>query len=151
MTIEFRTERPDATLYYDLFATTGWNAGYGASPEELDRANRTSWFLVSAYDDGRLIAFGRVVSDTAIHAMIYDMIVRPEYQRQGLGSRILEMLVARCRLEGIRDIQLFCAKGKEAFYRRHGFTPRPHDAPGMQMRAEAPRASGPAGDAAPAS
>lgn len=79
------------------------------------------------------MAFGRIVSDTILHAMIYDMILRPEYQRQGIGSRVLSMLLDRCRRARIRDVQLFCAKGREAFYRRHGFEPRPADAPGMQL------------------
>ncbi len=137
MTLTYRTERPDAAAYFELFQTTGWNAKYAATPEELDRANRESWHLVAAYDGARLVAFGRVVSDTTLHAMIFDMIVHPDYQRRGIGSRILGMLVARCREARIRDIQLFCARGKEPFYARHGFERRPDDAPGMQLRAGA--------------
>ncbi len=125
---------PEPRAYHELFETTGWNDEYGATPEELDRANRASLFLVAAYDGSRLAAFGRVVSDGVLHAMVYDMIVRPEYQREGLGSRVLERLLARCREAGIRDVQLFCAKGKQGFYLRHGFEPRPADAPGMQLR-----------------
>jgi GNAT superfamily N-acetyltransferase len=135
MKIRIETEAPDPREYHELFETTGWNAGYGATPDELDRANRQSWFVVSAYDAGRLVAFGRVVSDGVLHAMVYDMIVRPDYQRAGLGSQVLSRLVARCREAGIRDIQLFCARGKKAFYLRHGFEPRPDDAPGMELRA----------------
>jgi catechol 2,3-dioxygenase-like lactoylglutathione lyase family enzyme len=132
--IRIETEPPDAQDYHDLFETTGWNAEYRATPGDLDRANRNSWYVVSAYDADRLVAFGRVVSDGVLHAMVYDMIVRPEFQRAGLGSRVLSMLVARCREANIPDVQLFCARGKKAFYLRHGFEPRPDDAPGMQLR-----------------
>jgi GNAT superfamily N-acetyltransferase len=134
MTVTFRTEPPDPHDYYDLFETSGWNSEYRATPEALDRANRHSWFLVAAYDDDRLVAFGRVVSDTVLHAMIYDMIVTPDYQRSGLGSQVLSKLLDHCRRAHIRDIQLFSAKGKAAFYRKHGFHPRPDDAPGMQLQ-----------------
>jgi len=61
------------------------------------------------------------VTDQVLHAMIYDLIVDPGYQRQGLGSQVLDRLVARCQEANIRDIQLFCARGKQAFYEKHGF------------------------------
>jgi GNAT superfamily N-acetyltransferase len=135
--IVFTNVPPAPEEYHALFETTGWNAGYRATPEELDRANRSSWFLVAAYEGARLVAFGRIVSDGILHAMVYDMIVRPERQRAGFGSKVLSRLVARCREAGIRDVQLFCARGKKEFYLRHGFEPRPDDAPGMQLRKDA--------------
>ena len=49
-------------------------------------------------------------------------------------NRILDDLVTRCKSNGIRDIQLFCAKGKVGFYEKHGFVKRPDDAPGMGIR-----------------
>jgi hypothetical protein len=54
-----------------------------------------------------MVGFGRIVTDQVLHAMIY-----------------------------IRDIQLFCARGKQAFYEKHGFVVRPIDAPGMQYQRE---------------
>jgi len=131
--IEYREGVPPADAYFVLFGTTGWNESYHATAEELERANRQSWLAVSAWDGDRLCGFGRVVSDGVLHAMIYDMIVDPAYQRRGVGSVILRMLLARCREEGIRDVQLFCAKGKKEFYLRHGFFERAADAPGMQL------------------
>jgi GNAT superfamily N-acetyltransferase len=133
MTVTFSTEPPPADAYHALFETTGWNSEYRMAPQELARANGNSWLSVSAWDGDELIGFGRVVSDGVLHAMIYDMIVKPGRQRCGVGSRILSMLVERCRAAGIRDIQLFCAKGKREFYLRHGFVERPADAPGMQL------------------
>ncbi len=66
--------------------------------------------------------------------MIYDLIVAPDYQRQGIGGEILDRLVKRCQEVHIREIQLFCARGKHEFYEQHGFEARPDDAPGMQYR-----------------
>jgi N-acetylglutamate synthase-like GNAT family acetyltransferase len=87
--------------------------------------------MVSGYDEDRLVGFGRMVSDS-IHAIIYDLIVAPNHQRQGIGCEILDRLVQHCRTAHIRDIQLFCAAGKRAFCERHGFVARADDAPGMQ-------------------
>jgi GNAT superfamily N-acetyltransferase len=132
MKIEFKTTRPNPEPYAALFGTTGWNRKYQASPDELGRALDNSQHLVSAYDGERLVGFGRVLSDGVLHAMIYDMIVHPDYQHQGIGTQILRKLIQWCDQNGVREIQLFCARGKRPFYEVNGFVPRPEDAPGMQ-------------------
>ncbi len=135
MEIEYRTQIPDREQFFALFNTTGWNNEYQASPDELARMLVNSQFSLSAYDGEELVGFGRVVADGVLHAMIFDMIVHPTYQKQGIGRRILQELVAWCRAAHIRDIQLFCARGKRAFYEKNGFVARPDDAPGMQYHA----------------
>lgn len=98
------------------------------------QALRASWFVLGAYDGDTLVGFGRMTSDTIMHAMIYDLIVLPEYQGKGIGSQILGRLVEHCKQAGVRDIQLFSVRGKCEFYKKCGFTARPDDAPGMQYR-----------------
>ncbi len=134
MEIKYRVQIPDRQQFLALFDTTGWNHEYQATADELARMLTNSQFLVAAYDGEGLVGFGRVVTDGVLHAMIYDMIVRPDYQGQGIGTRILHMLVQWCRQGRIRDIQLFCAGGKRAFYEKNGFMARPADAPGMQLK-----------------
>ena len=134
MALQFQTEIPPIEQFWGLFQTTGWNNEYHLSQDELARALRTSWYVVAAYESDQLIGFGRIVSDAVMHAMIYDLIVDPNYQRRGIGAQILERLVQRCQRAGIHDIQLFCARGKRLFYEKRGFTARPDDAPGMQYQ-----------------
>ncbi len=132
--IALREQLPDKDEYFSLFTTTGWNEAYKASPDDLERANQNSWLVLSAYDENKLVGFGRVVTDFVLHAMIYDMIVLPDYQGRGIGTMILTRLVTRCQERGIRDIQLFCARGKRPFYEKNGFESRADDAPGMQLK-----------------
>jgi len=132
MPLEFRTEIPAHDQFWKLFQTTGWNKNYQLSPDKLMQALHSSWCVLGAYDSEQLVGLGRVVSDGVLHAMIYELIVLPEYQGQGIGGKILEQLVQRCEKAGIRDIQLFCARGKRDFYEKRGFIARPDDAPGMQ-------------------
>jgi GNAT superfamily N-acetyltransferase len=120
--------------YLALFETTGWNEMYRCSADELESALRRSWYAISAYREGVLVGFGRLVSDGVLYAVVFDMVVAPDLQRRGIGSEILNRLLARCADAGIRDVLLFAARGTESFYRGHGFTARPADAPGMILR-----------------
>ena len=134
MTITYQVGVPEAGPYWELFDSTGWNSDGWLTAERLYRAIRGSWHIICAYDEGCLVASGRIISDGAMHAFLTELMVLPEYQGRGIGSVILEALLARCDSSGIRDVQLFCAPGKAAFYHRRGFVDRPSDAPGMQYR-----------------
>jgi len=131
LTISYNS--PDKVEYYELFESTGWNAEYKLSPGLLNETLMNSWFFVCIYNDGKLIGFGRVISDGVLHALIVDLIVSPDFQNCGIGKLILNELVSKCKSAAIHDIQLFCAKGKEAFYLKHGFKSRPSNAPGMEF------------------
>lgn len=132
--IEYRETKPDARHYLALFETTGWNAVYKVGLDELSKALNNSWYVVTAYQRNELVGIGRVVSDGVLYAMIYDIIVKPSYQGMGIGTTILNKLIEKCRSAGVRDIQLFSAKGKAQFYSKRGFVERPADAPGMRLK-----------------
>ncbi len=131
MDITYRETIPEKHAYYHLFQTAGWQTT--AAPEDLMLALHNSWLTLSAYDQDRLVGFGRIVSDGILYAMVYDLIILPEYQGKGIGKAIMENLLIRCEMQGIHQVQLFCAKGKILFYERFGFKVRPEDAPGMQL------------------
>ena len=109
---------------------------YKADSKDLNQALDNSWRVVAAYQGSALVGIGRLVSDGVLCAMIYDMIVKPSYRGRGIGTAILEKLVKKCKDSGLRDIQLFSARGKVSFYRKRGFVERFADAPGMMLRKE---------------
>ncbi len=131
--IEYCKALPDTNAFFALFETTGWNVKYRATPSDLAIALENSWYTLSAYDDGCLVGFGRLMCDGAMHAMIFDLIVQPTHQHRGIGSEILRRLVAVCHEHRIRDIQLFAANDMRSFYERRGFSTRPECAPGMEL------------------
>lgn len=130
----FKESLPDIADYWDLFQTTGWNSRYKFTQQDLERAIGNSWYSNSIYDSNKLIGFGRVIADGVHHALIVDLIIHPDYQNQGLGSKLLDRLVSKCVESQIKDIQLFSAKDKFGFYEKFGFEKRPIDAPGMQIK-----------------
>lgn len=132
-TITFKDTLPDSQDYWNLFQTTGWNKEYNFTVKDLEDAIKNSWYICSLYDLDELIGIGRVIADGVHHALIVDLIIHPKYQRKGLGSKLLNKLVSKCKDNKIRDIQLFAAKDKFLFYEKFGFSKRPNNAPGMEL------------------
>lgn len=133
MNWQLRDEAPAPEAFKALYDSTGW--GSGERPvADFARALAGSWACAAVYAGERLVGFGRVISDGCLHAYVNEMIVHPDWQSCGIGQALLQRLLARCEAAGIRDIQLFAARGKQAFYERQGFVARPVDAPGMQFQ-----------------
>ena len=138
MPIRYTTELISLDGFWVLFNTTGWNKEYQISMDDLAVVIRHSRFIVAAYEGDRLVGFGRIVTDGVMHAMVYDLITDPGYQGRGVGSEVLRRLMEKCQQARIREIQLFCAKGKRSFYEKRDFVARPEDAPGMKYAGPVP-------------
>ena len=52
-------------------------------------ALKHSLFIVSLWDDDKLIGSGRIVGDQGITYVVSDIMVDPDYQRNGLGKVIM--------------------------------------------------------------
>ena len=64
------------------------------------------------------MAAGRALTDGEYHATIYDVVVDPEYQRRGVGSRVMSELLARLP---VWRVLLVAGREVQPFYRRLGF------------------------------
>jgi GNAT superfamily N-acetyltransferase len=85
--------------------------------------------------NGKPIGMGRIVGDNAIYLHIQDVIVRPEFQRQGVGKLIMNELLAYVENIGGKNtnVGLMSSKGREPFYKNFGFIERPSDKFGAGM------------------
>jgi GNAT superfamily N-acetyltransferase len=133
MEIELSETIPVKDDFMKLHKTTGWNANGLYTYDQLYSAICNSWFSVSIYHNKNLIGYGRIISDGVYQTFICDVMVHPEYQKQGMGKKIMSALLKKCEEEGIKWIQLSCAKGKQNFYKKLGFVERDLDAPGMSL------------------
>ena len=71
-------------------------AGMGYhTPDEHRKAFENSYAVIFVLCSGRLIGFGRALSDGAYQASIYDIVVIPAHQGQGIGRLILDSLLAK--------------------------------------------------------
>jgi GNAT superfamily N-acetyltransferase len=86
-------------------------------PDVHRKAFENSHTAVFIYDGDHLVGFGRAISDDAYQAAVYDMAVAPEYQRQGIGTTIMEHILGRVRH---CNVILYAGIGKEPFYEKIG-------------------------------
>lgn len=120
--------------YCNLRKSVNW---LNFSKEQTEQALKNSLYTVIAVDNNQTVGMGRLIGD-GMYYMIADIVVCPTYQKQGIGSKITEMLVAyvdaKTPVGGRSSIQLIAEKGKESFYRKLGFKLIPHEHCGSGMR-----------------
>ncbi len=104
---------------------------------QAERGLKHTTFLVVAREEGKAVAMGRVLFDFGYTAYIGDVIVRPEYQGQGIGKHIVELLMQQVMAVAEPEDRIMfilgAAKGKEGFYEKLGFRKRPDDFSGHGM------------------
>ena len=120
--------------YLMLRKKVGWKK---LSEDQAKKALDNSLYILTARLDGELVGMGRIVGDGSVICYVQDLIVAPDAQGKKVGSTILKKLTDY--VNGLRETGtemmfcLMCAKGRETFYEKHGFTARPTDnlGPGM--------------------
>jgi GNAT superfamily N-acetyltransferase len=78
---------------------------------------------------------GRLVGDGHIYVHVQDVLVIPEFQRMGVGRRIMDEIFKwlDANVTDNTNIGLFASKGREGFYRPFGFEDRPNERFGSGM------------------
>ncbi|CAG9467267.1 unnamed protein product [Pedinophyceae sp. YPF-701] len=79
----------------------------------------------------RLVGLARATSDHAFNATIWDVLVDPEVQGQGLGRAMLEHMVRTLLRREIGNITLFADADVVGFYQELGFEADPEGIKGM--------------------
>ncbi|HKI48761.1 MAG TPA: GNAT family N-acetyltransferase [Desulfobacteria bacterium] len=117
MKIEAKTEIDN--IDWNLVSETLKSVGMAYhSPETHKKAFEASYCTVFLYDEGRMVGFGRAISDGAYQAAIYDCAVIKEYQGIGLGKQIVQKILSQLK---DCNIILYASPGKEGFYEKQGF------------------------------
>lgn len=120
--------------YLSLRASVGWKL---LKDSQAKKALENSLLTLTAYIDDKPVGMGRIVGDGAVICYVQDLVVKPEYQKYGVGSVIMERLIKFVTDIKEKDTEimmcLMCAKGREHFYEKFGFIGRPTEdlGPGM--------------------
>lgn len=99
-------------------AHTFW-AG-GRSRQQLRRLLAGSPVVVSLWQGGRLVGFGRASSDGVCRAVLWDVVVAGDLQGLGLGRRVVEALLQAPELRGVERVYLMTTNSA-GFYEQLGF------------------------------
>ncbi|HJO95975.1 MAG TPA: GNAT family N-acetyltransferase [Victivallales bacterium] len=104
----------------ELYGEIGLVAGYGKKKDliKIKKAFKSSFKVITAWDKNKLVGAGRLVSDGACYGMIFDIGVLPEYQKKGIGRKIVLRLLEENQNLCIHLTSTF---GNEKFYNKLGF------------------------------
>ncbi|WP_289014689.1 GNAT family N-acetyltransferase [uncultured Granulicatella sp.] len=117
-------ENPDVTVedVLPLYEAVGWT-NYTTKPEMLKAAFENSLHIIGAFNkDEKMIGVLRGVGDGASILFIQDILVYPEYQHQGIGTKLLQQTLEKYK--NVYQIQLTTDNSMKtiSFYESNGFT-----------------------------
>lgn len=121
--IELRTDvHPTLSSLLALYTAVGWHVyTREESCADLEKAVRNSSYMATAWDDATLVGMVRALSDDVSIGYVQDILVHPDYQRQGIGERLLHCCIER--YAQVRSLVLMTddEKRQRLFYERAGF------------------------------
>jgi len=84
-----------------LFELAGWvidsaksNLSDNFIQENFNNPFINSTLVISAWENERLVGAVRVLSDKIIRSTIYDLVVDPEYQNNGIGAELIKRCIS---------------------------------------------------------
>lgn len=132
MEISTDPERLDLNVIHGFLETSYWAKGRRRSV--VERAIKNS-LCFGVYENGRQIAFARVVSDRAVFAYLMDVFVLPECRGRGISKALMRTIVEHPDLQNLR-VFLLATSDAQGLYSQFGF--RPLAEPGNWMAVHDP-------------
>ena len=121
ITIKVTNDVPEDQLL-SLYESCQWYAyTQGPRRSELHQAVRDSTYVVTAWAGDHLVGLARGLSDNSAVFFLQDILVRPEFQRQGIGRQLLENCLER--FKHVRDCILLTGdeEKQSRFYESLGY------------------------------
>ena len=105
----------------NLYQSVGWT-NYLERIGILEEAYANSLCVLGAYDSDRLVGIIRTVGDGQTIVFVQDIIVLPEYQRKGIGTKLLKTVVEKYKNVYQMELLTDNTEKTKAFYRSVGFS-----------------------------
>lgn len=108
-----------AMIHHFLSTESTWAIGIPLAT--VERSLQHSLCFGGFDDNGKQIAFARVVTDRATFAYMMDVFVVPEQRGKGHSKTLVQVMLAHPELQGLRRFMLASTNARE-LYQRFGFT-----------------------------
>ena len=92
----------------------------GRNQENIRKLLAGSTVVITVWEKGEIIGFGRATSDGIYRAVLWDIIVADTSQRQGLGRKVVESLLGSPKVKKAERVYLMTTNSSK-FYKQLGF------------------------------
>ena len=113
-----------------MFEALGWPP---YAPQAAAITLRNSLFCIVALRGDQVVGIRRVIGDGGVFFSINDVAVLPELQGQGIGTQIMDRLIAWIKANApyAPFVSLFSTPVAREIYKRYGFAERREELSGM--------------------
>jgi spermidine synthase len=104
----------------DLYKIAGWWKE-SCSSDQISKLISGSFCFLTAWNEDKLVGFGRVISDGFNDGYIQDVYVAKNFRKQRIAGNIISKLTEYCKEKNINWIALIAAPGSVTLYEKLGF------------------------------
>lgn len=113
----------DAAVSARALSALRQSVGWNRMERELADVRLHNAFHLCCFDGDRLVGYAAVVGNGVTDAYIQDLMVHPDYQRQGIGHQLMQRTLERLRTEGIYMVSvIYSDAALQKYYEEFGFT-----------------------------
>jgi GNAT superfamily N-acetyltransferase len=122
--VEISTDRArvDVDVVHDFLRRSSyWALG---RPREVVERTIANSLCFGAYAGGKMVGFGRVITDHAVIGYVVDVFVVPEARGRGIGKALVRAMVEHPTIAGLQVVLLRTTDAR-SLYTQFGFAPVP--------------------------
>jgi GNAT superfamily N-acetyltransferase len=129
---EVRIETGASPAPAEVNAAYAWAEWPEREVWRLEAVGRSCTWLAARDPDGALVGVARVLDDGGLHASLWDVIVRPDRRRAGIGSALVRAALDQCADR--RLVALVSTPDAVPFFAAMGFLAESHGHVAMYQR-----------------
>lgn len=95
--------------------------GWDSRKEQLGRILGRTYLSAACFDNSRLVGMIDVISDGVDDALIRNLMVDPDYHREGVALKLLEMIKNQLKADRIKTVNVLFEPDLRELYIKAGF------------------------------
>ena len=114
--LKYDINEDEIAMLKKVYQSVGWMKH---DEKIIKKVFDASTHQVFAVNNHQVIGFARALSDGVFNAAIYDVVVRQEFQGQGIARMLIEDMLQQ--LDSVSCIHLISTVHNDTFYEKFGF------------------------------